>query len=135
MKQKQEEMQQEIEQAHSDKQQLIEAIFQKDSIIKEYQSKLKQLMVLETTKVAAATEPQAVSITEMTENAVQTDVATEVASEERLAELSRVNTQLQQKLFSTQEDLFDANNKVKLLTQEFAAFKALKQIEQVQLDE
>ena len=135
MKQKQEEMQQEIEQAHSDKQQLIEAIFQKDSIIKEYQSKLKQLMVLETTKVAAATEPQAVSITEMTENAVQTDVATEVASEERLAELSRVNTQLQQKLFSTQEDLFDANNKVKLLTQEFAAFKVLKQIEQVQLDE
>ena len=92
-------------------------------------------MALETTEVTAAAEPQEASIAKMTEIAVQTDVATEVASEERLAELSRVNTQLQQKLFSTQEELFDANNKVKLLTQEFAAFKVLKQIEEAQLDE
>ena len=66
---------------------------------------------------------------------VQTDVVTEDPSLERLGELTRVNNELEEQLYSAKEELFDATNKIKLLTQEFAAFKVLKEIEEAQKEE
>ena len=40
--------------------------------------------------------------------------------------------EMEDEVYQLKEELFDANNKVKLITQEFEAYKILKQIESVQ---
>jgi len=46
--------------------------------------------------------------------------------------LQQQNFDLEDQVFTLKEELFDASNKVKLLTQEFEAFKILRQIESIQ---
>lgn len=48
--------------------------------------------------------------------------------------MQQKNYDLEDEVFTLKEELFDATNKVKLLTQEFEAFKILKQIESIQQD-
>lgn len=53
-------------------------------------------------------------------------------SSERLAQLERENAELEEQLSATQEELFSSNNKIKLVTQEYAAYRMIQEIEQAQ---
>lgn len=61
-----------------------------------------------------------------TEQIPQTKAKTEVA-----ASLRR-NLELEEEVFKLKEEIFDANNKVKVLIQQFEAYKILKEIESIQ---
>lgn len=69
---------------------------------------------------------------EVFEESVQTDPEPETCPKTEFNEAVRQALEMEDEVYQLKEELFDANNKVKLITQEFEAYKILKQIESVQ---
>lgn len=69
---------------------------------------------------------------EKEEKGMQTDVLPETCPKSEVTNMQRHNLELEDEVYRLKEELFDASNKVKLITQEFEAYKILKEIEHVQ---
>lgn len=78
-------------------------------------------------KVEAKTPEKPLSIMNQSVS-VQTESLPETCPKTEYTSIQKQNIELEDEVYRLKEELFDATNKVKLLTQEFEAYKILKDI-------